>query len=215
MITIAISRLHFPVSTLGPGRRVGVWVQGCSIRCPGCISPDTWASGQYLTNVESVLAAIAPWAKLANGLTVSGGEPFEQPTALEVLLQGWQRLSDTDVLVFTGFGFEAVAPWLAAHPGLVDAVMAGPYDRNATQTLVLRGSDNQELHVLTARGTVFTAYERPAGPEDRRLDVMFDDSGGAWFAGIPARGDFQRFSRALKADGHRVVLSDWAPDAVR
>lgn len=40
-----LSRLHFPVTTLGPGRRIGVWFQGCSIRCAGCISRDTWETG--------------------------------------------------------------------------------------------------------------------------------------------------------------------------
>ncbi|HAU1321526.1 TPA: radical SAM protein, partial [Legionella pneumophila] len=39
---IYISRVHFPVTTLGPGHRIGIWFQGCSIRCPGCISTDTW-----------------------------------------------------------------------------------------------------------------------------------------------------------------------------
>ncbi|MCT5046402.1 radical SAM protein, partial [Pseudomonas aeruginosa] len=27
---------------MGTGRRLGIWFQGCSIRCPGCISADTW-----------------------------------------------------------------------------------------------------------------------------------------------------------------------------
>src|SRR3546814_9784731 len=43
LMRIAVSRLHFPVTALGPGRRIGLWLQGCSIRCPGCISVDTWA----------------------------------------------------------------------------------------------------------------------------------------------------------------------------
>ena len=40
---IGLNRVHFPVTALGPGRRVGIWLQGCSIRCPGCMSLDTWA----------------------------------------------------------------------------------------------------------------------------------------------------------------------------
>ena len=31
----------FPlVTTLGPGRRIGLWLQGCSFRCPGCMTPE-------------------------------------------------------------------------------------------------------------------------------------------------------------------------------
>ena len=39
---IALNRLHWPVTVLGPGRRVGIWMQGCSIGCRGCVSRDTW-----------------------------------------------------------------------------------------------------------------------------------------------------------------------------
>jgi anaerobic ribonucleoside-triphosphate reductase activating protein len=215
MTLVSISRLHFPVSTLGPGQRVGVWFQGCSIRCPGCISADTWAAGRGRTEVDAVLSAIAPWAAVSNGLTVSGGEPFEQEAALRRLLEGWRELSHTDVLVFTGFELDSVAPWLATNPGLIDALVTGPYERDAPQTLALRGSDNQQLHVLTAVGAPIAAFDRPTTPEDRRLDVMFDADGGAWFAGIPAPGDFQRLRQALKAAGHRVILSDQVAGAGR
>ena len=44
--SVSISRLHFPVTTLGPGHRIGIWFQGCSIRCEGCLSMDTWAPGR-------------------------------------------------------------------------------------------------------------------------------------------------------------------------
>lgn len=213
MTQVFISRLHFPVSTLGPGQRVGIWFQGCSIRCPGCISVDTWAHGRGSTKVDAVLSAISPWAAVADGLTVSGGEPFEQADALRQLLQGWRNLSKGDILVFTGFELDSVAPWLATNPDLIDALVTGPYIRDAPQALALRGSDNQELHILTALGLRIAAYERPVTPEDRRLDVMFDSDGGAWFAGIPAPGDFERLRRALNEAGHRVILSDRAVGA--
>jgi anaerobic ribonucleoside-triphosphate reductase activating protein len=215
MNDIAISRLHFPVTTLGPGRRVGVWVQGCSIRCPGCISADTWSSNRGKTTVDEVIQTLELWIPEADGLTVSGGEPFEQPEALEALLRNWRRRSSGDVLVFTGYLFSEIESWMFARPGLIDVVVAGPYMRGAPQTRALRGSDNQTIHILTDAGRQFSAYERIAQPEDRKLDVMFDADGGVWFAGIPARGDFQRLRAALNAQGHRVILSDRAAATVR
>jgi len=208
MTELALSRLHFPVTTLGPGRRIGVWFQGCTIGCRGCISPDTWAHGRGLTTVAAVMDAMSPWIAGAEGLTVSGGEPFEQADALAALLQSWRARSSASVLVFTGFTHEAIRPWIQAHPGLIDAIVCGPFDRAAPQTLALRGSDNQTLHVLTQAGGGFAQYERLVEASDRRLDVMFDDGGGAWFAGIPARDDFRRLTRALKAAGHQVTRSD-------
>ena len=206
MTEVALSRVHFPVTTLGPGRRIGVWFQGCSIRCPGCISVDTWEHGLERTTVEEALASMASWAASADGLTVSGGEPFEQPAALRAMLAGWRTLSPTSVLVFTGHEFEEVRGWLDESPGLIDALVTGPYRRDEPQTKALRGSDNQRLHILTPQGAAFEAYERPRGPEDRRLDVMFDAAGGAWFAGIPDHGDFTRFRQALALAGHRTSM---------
>src|SRR3954471_7332041 len=102
MTAIALSRLHFPVTTLGLGRRVGIWFQGCSIRCPGCISVDTWDPALGQTKMTDIARQLEGWAEAADGLTVSGGEPFDQPSALEALVRLWRTLSPTAILLFTG-----------------------------------------------------------------------------------------------------------------
>ena len=213
MTVIRLSRIHFPVTTLGPGRRVALWFQGCSIRCLGCVSVDTWDESAGMTGITDVLDILATYADEADGLTISGGEPFDQPDALAVVLGHWRSVSQRSVLLFTGHEMASVRDWFAAHPGLVDAVIAGPFNLRAPQTLALRGSDNQRLHILTALGEEFALYDRPADARDRRLDVAFDEEGHAWFAGIPARGDIGRLRSALAASGHRVTLSDQIPKA--
>lgn len=205
--TIALSRLHYPVRALGPGKRIGLWVQGCSIRCPGCISADTWREGPGSIAVNAVLQRMGAWARDADGLTISGGEPLDQPEALADVLRGWRGISAGSVLVFTGYDWRTAQTWFSAHPGLADAVIAGPYDAAAGQTVALRGSDNQTLHILTPLGEPIRAFERPRSEADRRLDVMFDESGTVWFAGIPAPGDFGALAAALEAEGHRVATS--------
>jgi anaerobic ribonucleoside-triphosphate reductase activating protein len=212
MTDIHLSRVHFPVTTLGPGRRVGIWFQGCSIRCHGCVSVDTWDGSTGATGIGEVLGVLSSYAEEADGLTISGGEPFDQPEALAVVLGHWRSVSGRSTLLFTGHELDNVRRWFAVHPRLVDAVIAGPFDARVSQTLALRGSDNQRLHVLTALGEEFAAYDRPADARDRRLDVAFDRDGHAWFAGIPARGDIARLRRALAAAGHRATLSDQMPD---
>ena len=207
MTAIAVSRVHFPVTTLGPGKRLGIWLQGCSIRCVGCISVDTWAVNQGETTVESLIAVIEPWIGAADGVTISGGEPFDQPVALEALLRELRRLTGVSVLVYSGHSFQKLSPWLDRNSGLIDALMSEPYIATESQTLALRGSDNQLLHLLTDRGRhSFAAFHE--APADRRFDVMFDDDGTVWLAGIPARDDFRRFRDVLRDAGHHVVLSD-------
>lgn len=204
---VAVSRLHYPVTTLGPGRRLGLWLQGCSIRCPGCISLDTWDPTLGVADLDTLLGLIESHAINAEGLTVSGGEPFDQPDALAAVLQHWRSRSTTPVLVFTGYEIERVSAWFDQNPALIDALISGPFRSELPQTLAMRGSDNQQLHVLTALGVEMLAFERTVAAADRRLDIMFDQDGHAWMAGIPARGDLARLRRALAAAGHRVTTS--------
>ena len=87
---IDISRAHYPVTTLGVGRRIGIWFQGCSIRCKGCVSQDTWATDP---SKAIPVGALLGWCKMVapegpDGVTISGGEPFDQPAGLSALLDG-------------------------------------------------------------------------------------------------------------------------------
>lgn len=202
--SIAISRVHFPVTTLGPGQRLGIWFQGCSIRCPGCISVDTWSVNADRIPVAEVLAGVAAYAGMADGITISGGEPFEQPDGLGELLRGLRQIlrPGSDVLVYSGLAFASLMPWLTNWQGLVDAVISEPFDLSAPQTKPLMGSDNQTLHTLSDLGRLrFGEFQRPRDGRDDRLDVMVDGDGTAWMAGIPRRGDLERLQKLLAAQG--------------
>ena len=207
-LRVAISRLHFPVTTLGPGRRVGIWFQGCSIRCPGCISADTWRFDTGGPTPAQLVAQIAPWLQQADGVTISGGEPFDQPEALQALLDALPLQPHQDVLVYSGHGFERLQASAPLHSGRIDALICDPYLDTAPQTLPLRGSDNQRLFLLTARGRErFARYVQPAGDDARALDLMFDDDGTVWLAGIPRQRDLHRLRALLQAQGHRITTS--------
>lgn len=206
---IGLSRLHFPVTTLGPGRRIGVWFQGCSIRCPGCISADTWVFKAVRSTVGDVLASIESWLPAADGITISGGEPFDQVEALEALLLALRCRSAADILVFSGYSVEALGEHLSRMGGLIDAIVTDPFERDARQTLRMRGSDNQRLTFLSPLGQRrFAICEHSRDETDRRLDVAFDDNGAIWFAGIPQRDDLARLGMLLEAEGHRMTTSE-------
>src|SRR5262249_5797040 len=139
MTTLFLSRLHFPITALGPGKRVGIWFQGCSLHCPGCISADTWRPGRGRTTVASVLETMRPWLRKADGVTISGGEPLEQPLALIALLEAIRENSDGDILVYTGLELGELDGVLGRAQGLIDALITGPYRNDLPQTLPLRG----------------------------------------------------------------------------
>jgi anaerobic ribonucleoside-triphosphate reductase activating protein len=208
MTTLFLSRLHFPITALGPGNRIGIWLQGCSLRCSGCVSADTWRPGRGRTTVASVLETVRPWLRDADGVTISGGEPFEQPIALVALLQAIRENFDGDILVYTGLELIDLDDVLRRAEGLIDALITGPYRNDLPQTLPLRGSDNQTLHLLTDLGRRrFAELRAPSGDTAPVLDAMFDADGSIWFAGIPRQGDFERLRAGLVAAGHTVAVS--------
>jgi anaerobic ribonucleoside-triphosphate reductase activating protein len=209
MTELALSRIHFPVTTLGPGMRIGIWFQGCSIRCSGCISLDTWASERGITSAEAVFQTMQPFLPHADGLTVSGGEPFDQPLALGALLATWRRSHSGDVLVYSGYALERLVPQLGRFAGLIDALITDPFQLETPQTQALRGSDNQRLTPLTPAGLVrFQSFDRALRDDERELDIMFDDATGTVFlAGIPRRGDMNRLANLMSLAGHRIVTT--------
>lgn len=169
---------------------------------------DTWANAGGETTVDAVLAQVRNWLPGAAGITISGGEPFDQPEALIDLLHGLRKLSAGDILVYSGHPIESLADTLARADGLIDVLISDAFDIDAPQTRPLRGSDNQRLHCLTALGrAVFADYESVSKKQGKALDVMFDEDGSVWFAGIPDRDDFQRLRDLLIDQGHQVRIS--------
>jgi anaerobic ribonucleoside-triphosphate reductase activating protein len=205
---IGISRVHFPVTTLGPGRRLGIWFQGCSIRCPGCISDDSWATGRGLIDLDEFVERLDAWLPDCDGITISGGEPFDQSDALIGLLTRLRMKAGADILVYSGHPLERLSETLQRMVGLIDALITDPYLVEAPQSLPIRGSDNQRLHLLTLLGRErFAAFEA-AENRAQTFDVMFDDDGSVWLAGIPRRGDFARLKAHLGQLGHRILTSE-------
>ncbi len=108
-MNLHLSRWHFPVTSLGPGRRIGIWFQGCTIHCPGCVSVDTWPLNRGLTSVHELIQSLEPYLSEAEGITISGGEPFLQMEALEDLLrQLRQYRTGSDILVYSGFSWSEI-----------------------------------------------------------------------------------------------------------
>ena len=204
---ILINKLHFPVTTLGPGKRIGVWFQGCSIQCPGCINPETWefAASQRI-EFKSLREVVDGWLPEADGLTISGGEPFDQPAALLALLEWHAKAApDHDTQAFTGYDFaqlESEHPQILRH---LDVVISGPYQETARHASSLSGSENQEIHLLSERGRQRYGSEMATRSDNKTLDVYAEEN-GLWFAGIPHAMDWDHLTKQLAR--HEVATKD-------
>ncbi len=138
----------------GPGVRAVLWVQGCSLGCPGCFNPDTHAfdSGE-LVPVDDLLACLAALQGTIEGLTISGGEPLQQRLPLLHLLRRVRQETNLTTLLFSGFTWAEIQQMPAAEALLtcLDVLIAGRYEAGQRLARDLRGSANKSVHFLTNR----------------------------------------------------------------
>lgn len=205
--TLQLNKAHWPVTVLGPGRRIGLWVQGCSIGCRGCVSQDTWTGD---ASKSITIDELLQWCRRVapdgpDGITISGGEPFDQPEALAALLQGldaWrvEAKLDFDILGYSGYPLQKLRRHHASLLDQLDAVIPEPFVDGKPITHVWRGSGNQTLVPLSTRGrNVYGPFvDAVADGAGKRMQVAID-GGRVWMIGIPARGDMERVE-ALCAD---------------
>jgi len=84
--------IAYPVTVLGPGHRLVVWVAGCKKRCKGCISPEMLnpKAGKKI-DTSVLMKHLARINYELDGITISGGEPFDQAGAVQELLAKIKR----------------------------------------------------------------------------------------------------------------------------
>lgn len=212
---IAVNKAHYPVTVLGPGQRIGIWLQGCSIRCKGCVSQDTWEHdpGKLMS-----VAALLAWCSRAatadfSGVTISGGEPFDQPQALAALLKGlhdWRRSSgvDFDILCYSGYPLTTLKKKHAKLLGLLDAVIPEPYVDGLPLAKVWRGSANQPLVPLSPRGEARFGPHLETSAAGKRMQVAADGQ-RLWFIGIPDRSDMVELEALCRQRGLTLDAVSW------
>ncbi len=134
----------------GPGLRFAVFVQGCSHGCPGCHNPESQPhEGGEVRSIDSLVAEVAA-NKLASGVTLSGGEPFEQATACAEVARRCRALG-LGVWTYSGYTYEqleAGVPDASARELLdaTDVLVDGPFVQSLHSfDLAWRGSSNQRL----------------------------------------------------------------------
>lgn len=235
MTDLLLAKAHYPVTTLGPGRRAGIWTQGCTLHCPGCLSRDTWpADPGTAIPVHAVLGWLASLPGPVEGVTISGGEPFQQPEAVAELLRGvhaWRGDRRLDILVYSGYVYSRLSrtPQAREILELCDAVVTGPYvdrlnpaaprGRNTQEgSLLWRGSANQRIVPLTVLGREryptsdgADASQQDGGP---RVQVSVDEGPEGrrvYYIGIPRRGDLAHLESMLAQAGVRAGEVSWRP----
>jgi anaerobic ribonucleoside-triphosphate reductase activating protein len=174
----------------GPGRRFAVWVQGCRIRCPGCCNPGLLdPAGGRATSPRALVARIRRVRGEIEGVTLLGGEPFDQAAPLAEVAQACRAMG-LSVAVFTGYPLERLRArrdgGASALLSATDLLVDGPYlasrpERDRRWV----GSANQRFHFLTARYRPGVETVEPGEPAER-LEVTIGPAGRVGVTGWPA-----------------------------
>lgn len=169
----------------GPGARFALWTQGCSLHCADCCNPHLWnhSGGEAWTVaalLERIAAARTRYPEL-EGVTLIGGEPFEQDAPLARLAQEVRALGLT-VLAFSGYTLEELRERGSQLLDQVDLLVDGRYDA-ALRTTARRwiGSTNQRLHFLSDA----YAPDDPRFGEPNTAELRLDHRGELRVVGFP------------------------------
>jgi len=193
--------------TNGPGWRVCLWTQGCSLRCTAhCLNPHFLSSrGGWLYPVAEVaetLRDLATRERGIEGVTILGGEPFDQPAALAELLGAVRRMH-WSTMVYTGHTWEDLASSgdaaILEFLGRIDVLVDGPYlPQQHCADLIWRGSRNQRLLCLTDRYGP-ESLEAAGRRQGKAFSIRAEPAGAIAVSGIQERPVAQAIETMLEA----------------
>ena len=147
---VYLYRIYHHSTVDGPGRRSVIQFAGCSIRCSGCYVPETHErENGKLVSIMKIVAEIKKRSGEHDGVTILGGEPFDQTEGLELLVTNLKS-EGFHLTIYTGFTLENL---LARNSVRVNRILRltyllidGGFDRTLTKNVgEYRGSSNQRL----------------------------------------------------------------------
>lgn len=131
----------------GPGIRLVIFTQGCKHNCKDCHNPETHSfQGGYLIDINQIIQMIKE-NPLLDGITLSGGEPFEQAYECSLLAKKVRGLG-LNIVTYSGYTFEELLK-VEKFRGLLletDLLVDGRFEINKKSTLLpFKGSTNQRI----------------------------------------------------------------------
>ena len=138
------------------------------------------------------------------GLTFSGGEPMAQAAGLAAVIGIAREQRDLSLICFTGYRLAELrdrppGPGVAELLAQTDVLIDGRYVAANNDGRGLRGSSNQQVHMLTRR-LADSAAGLAGGP--RRAEIRLRDR-SALLVGVPDQVVAEAFARVpALADAH-------------
>ena len=152
----------------GPGKRWVLWTQGCILACKGCWNTQTWSKrGGDEKSISQLIESITSQEDI-EGITILGGEPFQQLDGIAELIKSVKQLGLT-VMLYTGYEKAEFNDLMWQCFNSSDLVIAGRYREELRDVgLIWRGSTNQILESPTGH------YDVAKFEESQEVEIHID-----------------------------------------
>lgn len=169
-----IDRILFPITTLGPGKRIGIWTVGCPRQCYKCSNPELWNPDESKNiEISQLVLCISKYKANADGITITGGEPFYQATELLYLIKSLKILGFNDVLVYSGYKYAYIKEKFPDILSVIDVLIDGEYIDELNDNKSIRGSSNQ--HIIIQNSNLRVKYKDAAFAARERQNFICND----------------------------------------
>lgn len=148
-----IDRIYYPVKTLGYGNRIGIWTIGCPHRCKNCSNPELWEPDSAKDIPVLKLVEYIKAIPHADGITITGGDPFYQLEQLNQVVISIKELGYDDILIYSGYTINEIRKMGDTAVYILENIailVDGKYMEELDNGLSFRGSVNQVIHRLNA-----------------------------------------------------------------
>jgi len=195
-----LNKIQYPVYNLGEGKRIGIWVQGCSLGCKGCLNKTLWSStGGKSISVVDIFNWIASIQKDFDGITISGGEPFQQYEQLISFLHLVKTKTNLSIHCFTGFYLNELQENFPDKLFLkyIDILVDGRYNEEQHENTNIKGSSNQTIYRIIDG----VAKKTKKSNSSKKWSININNDNRINMAGIPKKNELSNLSIELSKVG--------------
>lgn len=198
-----LNKIQYPVYNLGEGKRVGIWVQGCSLGCKGCLNQTLWGKdGGKEIAVLDVYNWIASLQHEYDGITISGGEPFQQYPQLIAFLHLIKIKTRLSVQCFTGYYLEELYSLFPDNLFLkyIDTLVDGRYIDKKHNNDSKKGSLNQTIYkIINEIPEIDYSYRSP-----NKWSLHVNSFNEIFMAGIPKKNELESLCNEILKKGYTI-----------
>lgn len=200
-----LNKIQYPVYNLGEGKRIGIWVQGCDLGCKGCVNKTLWSStGGKSISIVDVFNWVASIQNGFDGITISGGEPFQQYEQLISFLHLVKTKTNLTIQCFSGYYLNELNKNFPDKLFLkyIDTLVDGRYIEEQHDNSNIKGSSNQTVFKIIDEAPVSESKMSASN----KWSVYVNNENQIYMAGIPRKSELKSLCSELAEVGIQKIF---------